>query len=99
MNDTNVTFIAKVTAKSGSEGQLHEALANLIAPTRKEAGCLAYFAHASLENPREVVLYESWQSEAHFLEHTKSAHFTELMGRMPALCDGPPTRELLRRLG
>lgn len=99
MSETTITFIAKVTAKTGSEGKLAEALANLIAPTRKEQGCLQYHAHASLERPAEFVLYESWANQAAFEAHTKSPHFSDLMARMPDLCAGPPTREMVRPLG
>lgn len=99
MSETTVTFIAKVRAKAGFEGQLGEALASLVAPTRKEHGCLSYIVHAAAEDARQFVLYESWASQAAFDAHTKSPHFANLLARMPALTDGPPTRELLRPLG
>lgn len=94
-----MTFIAKITARPGAEGQLAEALATLVAATRAEPGCIQYFPHASLERPGEFVLYESWTNEAAFETHTKSPHFAALMARMPELLAGPPTREMLRSLG
>lgn len=99
MSETTVTFVCKVIAQPGREGQLAEALAALIVPTRKEQGCLQYFAHASLERPAEFVLYESWANEPAFEAHTKSPHFSDLVQRMPELLAGPPTREMLRPLG
>lgn len=98
MNDARVTFIAKLTAKSGSEGQLGEAITGLVAPTRAEPGCLHYILHVSHESPREFVIYESWKCEADFQKHTTMPHFQALMARMPELVDGPPTRTMLRDL-
>ncbi|MBX3229282.1 MAG: antibiotic biosynthesis monooxygenase [Labilithrix sp.] len=94
-----MTFIAKVTAKAGSEGQLAEALTSLIAPTRAETGCRHYFPHASLDNPREFHIYESWNTESDFETHTKTPHFQAMMARFPELLDGPPSRIMLRDLG
>ena len=37
-----LTVIAHIHAKAGQEAKVQEALLNLIAPTRAEAGCINY---------------------------------------------------------
>lgn len=46
-----LVIVAKFIAKAGKAEQLHQALYALIAPTRKESGCLSYELHQSLDNP------------------------------------------------
>jgi hypothetical protein len=57
---TGITVIAYMTAKSGNEDQVREALLDLVARTRKEKGCINYDLHQSRENAAHFVIYENW---------------------------------------
>lgn len=47
---TQLTVVAKIQAKSGSEAVLHQELWQLIQPTLLEKGCLNYDLHRSIED-------------------------------------------------
>lgn len=55
-----LTIVAKIEAKPGSEDLVYQELQNLIAPTQVEDGCLNYDLHRSIENPALFLFYENW---------------------------------------
>ncbi len=54
--------------------QVREVLLGLVAQTRKEKGCVNYDLHQSLDNPREFVMYENWETPADLDAHARSEH-------------------------
>lgn len=71
---TGLTIIAYITAKAGMQQQVREVLLDLVAQTRKEKGCVNYDLHQSLDNPREFVMYENWETAADLDAHARSEH-------------------------
>jgi quinol monooxygenase YgiN len=71
---TGLTVIAHVTAKTGQEDLVRQALLDLVAPTRKEKGCINYDLHQSQENATQFAVYENWETAADLDSHAKSAH-------------------------
>ena len=74
MNDQTVTVSVVLRAKPGLESRLGQVLADLIAPSRAEDGCLNYYMHASLETPGLFMLYMNWRDEAAFNRHVATPH-------------------------
>lgn len=69
-------------------------LDTMAAASREEPGCLNYRVHQGTEDPRAVVLYEEYASEADFTAHCASAHFQEIVaGRVIPLLE---SRDVLR---
>ena len=81
-----VTVIAAFQARPGKETELKDSLIDLVAPTRREAGCLNYDLHASPESPAKFLFHENWTSQAHLDAHLKSAHIAALLPRVDELC-------------
>lgn len=54
--------------------EYRQSLEALIAPTRREQGCLLYDLHQNLHNPAHFIFYEIWQSQAMLDAHTASDH-------------------------
>jgi quinol monooxygenase YgiN len=81
-----VTVIATFQARPGKETELKDSLIDLVAPTRREAGCLNYDLHASPESPAKFLFHENWTSQAHLDAHLKSAHIAALLPRVDELC-------------
>jgi quinol monooxygenase YgiN len=81
-----VTVVATFQARPGKEAELKGALTSLVAPTRKEAGCLNYDLHASPEDPAKFLFHENWTSRAHLDAHLQSAHIKALLQRVDELC-------------
>jgi quinol monooxygenase YgiN len=72
-----LTVIAKIEAKPGSENPVYQELRNLIAPTQAEDGCINYDLHRSLESPALFLFYENWINRECWEAHMQSAHIKE----------------------
>lgn len=86
---TGLTVIAYVTAKTGHEDQVREALLDLVAQTRKEKGCVNYDLHQSPRNACEFAIYENWTSASDLELHAKSAHLQSFTKVARDLLKGP----------
>ncbi|WP_025111716.1 putative quinol monooxygenase [Pseudomonas sp. H1h] len=69
------TAIATLIAKPGQQDTLENALRELVAPSRAEAGCGQYDLHRDLADPLTFYVIEHWAGEEILLAHNASAHF------------------------
>jgi quinol monooxygenase YgiN len=74
MNKEQVTVIAYIEIKPGTEDAFKTELRKAIAATRAEAACINYDFHQSVDQPTRFVAYENWASRAGLDQHAKSAH-------------------------
>lgn len=65
----NIVVVANLTAHSGNESQLRDALLALVAIVRKERGCIQYDLHEALETPGQFAFYEIWEDERSLESH------------------------------
>jgi len=72
---SNVTVVAKITAKSDAVATVKAELLKMLAPTRQEQGCIEYRLHQDNDNPAVFIFYENWESPACLEAHMNSAHF------------------------
>jgi len=80
---TNIGVVAKIVAKQGEAENLLVELRRMVAPTRKEPGCLKYVLHKSSVNPSEFWFVEEWTSKDALDKHTQTPHYRELKQRTP----------------
>jgi quinol monooxygenase YgiN len=80
-----VTLVVILRAKEGQEGLLEAELRALMAPTRREDGCLTYDLHRALDIPGAFLLHEVWATREHHRLHTKTPHFLRWDARKDAL--------------
>jgi quinol monooxygenase YgiN len=80
-----VTLIVLLRAREGQETILEAELRGMVAPTRKEDGCLRYDLHRSIDTPGALLLHEVWESREAHTEHTHSPHFLRWNARKDAL--------------
>ena len=99
MSSKIVTVVATFQAKLGKEAELQAALLGLIAPTRKEAGCLNYDLHRSPENPARFLFHENWTSKVHLDVHLQSAHIKALLPQVDKLCVAFPEIKIWEKIG
>jgi quinol monooxygenase YgiN len=90
MSAKTVTVVATFQAKPGKEAELKKALIGLVAPTRKEAGCINYDLHALPEDPAKFLFHENWTTKAHLDTHLQSAHIQALLPRVAELAVAKP---------
>jgi quinol monooxygenase YgiN len=69
MNHSTLTVVAMLKAKPGKDATLKQALLALIAPTRKEPGCVNYDLHQSADDPMCFLFHENWTSKQHLDDH------------------------------
>ncbi len=86
MSEKTITVVATFQARPGKETELKNALIGLVAPTRKEAGCINYDLHTSPEDPAKFLFHENWTSKAHLDTHLKTPHIAALLPRVDELC-------------
>ena len=82
----NITVVATFQARAGKEGELRAALLGLLAPTRREEGCLNYDLHVLPEDPARFLFHENWTTKEALDAHLKSPHVTALLPRVDELC-------------
>jgi quinol monooxygenase YgiN len=80
-----VTLTVIVRAKEGQELLLEAELRALVAPTRREEGCLQYDLHRSAELAGQFFLHEVWASRELHTAHTRTPHFLRWNARKDAL--------------
>ena len=90
MNAKVITVVAMFRARPGKETELRAALTELLAPTRREAGCLNYDMHVSADDPSKFLFHENWASRAQLDAHFQSVHLQTLAPRVNELCLEPP---------
>lgn len=69
-----ILVIATLKLKPGAAVALEIPIADVIATTRAEVGCIAYDLHRSLSDPDLFVFVEKWRSRADLTAHSKQAH-------------------------
>jgi quinol monooxygenase YgiN len=74
---TQVTVTARLRAKPGEERRVAGELERLLAPTRREKGCINYDMHRSADDPTLFLFYENWESRADLDRHLESSHIRE----------------------
>jgi quinol monooxygenase YgiN len=81
-----VTMTVHLRARDGQEMLLEAELRALVAPTRKEEGCLVYDLHRSIDAPAAFLLHEVWATREAHTAHTRTDHFLRWNARKEALC-------------
>lgn len=98
MSAKNTTVVATFQAKPGKEVELKIALIGLVAPTRREAGCLNYDLHIFPEDAGKFLFHENWMSQAHLDAHLQSPHIKALLPRIDDLCVAFPEIKIWERI-
>jgi quinol monooxygenase YgiN len=80
-----VTLFVVLRSREGQEILLEAELRALLAPTRKEEGCLRYDLHRAAEGAGAYLLHEIWETREHHAAHIKSDHFLRWNARKDAL--------------
>ncbi len=74
MYEEQVTVIAYIEIKPGTEEAFKAELDKLIAATRAESACVNYDFHQSVKQSTNFVAYENWTGMTGLDRHAKSAH-------------------------
>lgn len=84
-----LTIFGRFHAREGSEEAVAEAIREVTAPTRAEAGCLAFGAFRSTRDPRLFYIHSRWVNEAAFNNHAELPHTMRFVERVQSLITHP----------
>jgi len=88
-----VIILAQLKAKEGQQKAVREALVEMVAPTRREQGCLCYNLHVSEKDPAQFMFYEQWASGEALKTHGQSEHMKRMQEKIKGRLDkGSGTR-------
>lgn len=79
------TLIVILRAKEGQATLLEAELRALVAPTRREEGCLRFDLYRAADAPGALLLHEVWASREDHARHTKTPHFLRWNARKDAV--------------
>ncbi len=82
---SQLTVVAKLVAKTEAVESVKRELLKLIAPTRKEKGCIDYNLHQDNDHPARFIFYENWESAACLEQHINSDHYKAYAGAVDGL--------------
>ena len=74
---STLTVIAKVVARRDRVEAVKAELLKLVAPTRREEGCIEYKLHQDNQDSALFMFYENWESPACLERHMQTPHFKE----------------------
>jgi len=80
-----VTLVVTLRAKEGQHILLEAELRALIAPSRKEEGCLRFDLHACPDQLGTFLLHEVWGAREDHTAHTRTPRFLRWNARKDAL--------------
>ncbi|PWI04489.1 antibiotic biosynthesis monooxygenase [Streptomyces sp. NWU339] len=87
--------VARYRTEEGEENTVLPLLDTMTAVSGQEPGNLAHRVHQGTEDPRTIVLYEEYFSEADFTAHRATPHFQDtVLGTVVPLSE---SRDVLRR--
>ncbi|WP_216822880.1 putative quinol monooxygenase [Aeromicrobium sp. A1-2] len=86
----SVQVVAVITAKPGSEDAVRAAMQGLVAPTREEAGCLAYDLSESTAAPGTFVTIEQWSDPSDLDSHMQTPHIQSALAVLGTELSAPP---------
>ena len=69
-----VTVVARIKAKRKYTNRVKQELAGLMAPTRREQGCLTYDVYQNVDDRSLFLFHEIWESQRLLEKHWKSEH-------------------------
>ncbi len=70
-----VTVVAKLVVREDRVDAVKSELLKLVAPTRKEEGCIDYRLHQDNADPTVFIFFENWESMAALERHLATPHY------------------------
>jgi len=81
------------------ESNVRKELLSLVAPSRKDPGCLNYDLHQAIDNPAMFMFHENWTSEAHLEQHLQKPDLRTVVARVEQMVAEPPQITLWKKIG
>ena len=99
MNAKPLTVVAHLRARLGQENAVRQELLSLVAPSRRDVGCISYDLHQALDNPTLFLFHENWVSKADLDAHLQKPDLQAVLGRVGQMLAEPPNITLWEQIG
>ncbi|MFT4202498.1 MAG: putative quinol monooxygenase [Chitinophagaceae bacterium] len=93
-----LTVIAKITAKKSTVAETKLLLQSLVAPTRKEEGCIQYDLHQGISEDHVFFFYENWEDRKALEKHLANDHLLHFRKEAEDLLQVPMEVFMLDRI-
>lgn len=93
---TGLTVVAKVVAQTEYVARVKSELLKLIAPTRKEDGCIEYNLHQDNDDPAVFIFYETWENMASLEQHMHTDHFKSYVDAVATMIKDKTVHKMTR---
>ncbi|MCI0401007.1 MAG: antibiotic biosynthesis monooxygenase [Gammaproteobacteria bacterium] len=85
MDPKSLGVVARLKARPDKVNELRSLLFGLLAPTRREPGCIRYEMLVNRKDPTEFTFIEEWQDEPALEVHFGTDHIRYALERFPDL--------------
>jgi quinol monooxygenase YgiN len=93
-----IKIVAKMPVKDGEVENFKATAKELVEKSAAEAGNISYSLNVSTTNPSLFAIIEFWKDQAAIDFHNNTAHFTGILPKLAALCDGEISIELFNQV-
>ena len=83
--------VAHIRAKKEKQEELKAVLTALVAPTRKETGCIRYQLYRNVQDPQDFTFVEEWVNDAALELHLQTPHLKAALLSIAQLGEGSPS--------
>ena len=90
MAENSLRVVARIVAKPDKVEEVRALLAGLVAPTRKEEGCVSYELLQNRADPTDFTFVEEWEGDAALDAHLSTEHIRDAMSRLPSVLAAEP---------
>ena len=81
---------SEIKAKHDKIEEVRDALSGLVAPTRKEPGCITYELLQNREDSTDFTFVEEWESDAALASHAASNHIRATRAKLSEIVEKAP---------
>lgn len=86
----SLRVVARVAGRPDRVPQLHALLVSLLAPTRREKGCIRYELLQNAADPTDFTFVEEWADQAAIDAHMATPHVQHVLANVGDLLTAPP---------
>lgn len=83
-----IKIVAKLPVKEGNVETFKAMAKELVAKSATEEGNIFYTLNESITTPNLLAFIECWKDQAAVDFHNNTEHFTSILPKLSALCDG-----------
>jgi quinol monooxygenase YgiN len=98
MSDEKIVLMARLKVKADKIQEAKAAALAIVEPSRKEAGCLNYDIHQSIEDETVFMWHETWANRDAVEEHFATPFFQDFFAVVGEIAAEPPQINLTRMI-